>query len=108
MSNWAHLKNNMVVMLENGKDISTELIGGWRALAGDTRPSGSSIMATTGLKIAYVITGNEQVKALYNKWVDILQYREFKDSDESFMGDDRINYDDTDHLLPDLYLIKLN
>jgi hypothetical protein len=107
MSNWAHLKNNMVVMLENGKDISTELIGGWRALAGDTRPSGSSIMATTGLKIAYMITGNEKVKELYDMWVGKLRYREFKDSEESFMGGARRNFDDTDHLLPDLYLLNL-
>ena len=107
MSNWAHLRNDMVVMLENGKDISTELIGGWRALDGVDRPSGSSIMATTGLKIAYEITGNKQVEALYNKWVDILQYREYCNSDESFMGDERVNYDDTDHLLPDLYLLNL-
>lgn len=107
MSNWAHLKNNMNVMLENGVDISTELIGGWRALDGNTKPSGSSIMATTGLKIAYMITGNKKVKELYDKWVGILQYKEFKDSDESFMGDERNNYDDTDHLLPDLYLLNL-
>lgn len=107
MSEWAHLKNNMVVMLENGEDISTELIGGWRALDGDTRPSGSSIMATTGLKIAYMITGNNRVKELYDKWVDVLQYRKYKDSKESFMGEERVNYDDTDHLLPDLYLLNL-
>ena len=107
MSNWAHLNNNMNVMLEKGEDVSTELIGGWRALDGDTRPSGSSIMATTGLKIAYLITGNKKVKELYDKWVGILQYREFKDSEESFMGDARKNYDDTDHLLPDLYLLNL-
>jgi hypothetical protein len=107
MSNWAHLKNNMIVMLENGEDISTELIGGWRALDGDTRPSGSSIMATTGLKIAYMITGNEKVEELYNKWVGVLQYREYKDSKESFMGEERGNYDDTDHILPDLYLLNL-
>lgn len=107
MSDWAHLKNNMVVMLENGEDISTELIGGWRALDGTDRPSGSSIMATTGLKIAYMITGNKKVKDLYDKWVNILQYRKFKDSEESFMGDERVNYDDTDHLLPDLYLLNL-
>ncbi|MBT3383315.1 MAG: hypothetical protein HN778_14955 [Prolixibacteraceae bacterium] len=107
MSNWAHLKNNMNVMLENGEDISTELIGGWRALDGDSRPSGSSIMATTGLKIAYLITGNKKVKELYDKWVEILQYREFKDSEENFMGEERENYDDTDHLLPDLYLLNI-
>lgn len=107
MSNWAHLKNNMIVMLEDGESISTELIGGWRGLRGSTRPSGSSIMATTGLKIAHMITGNEKVKALYDKWVDQLQYRAFKDSEESFMGEARRNYDDTDHLLPDLYLLNL-
>ncbi len=107
MSNWAHLKNNMNVMLENGEDISTELIGGWRALDGVTGPSGGSIMATTGLKIAYMITGNKEVKKLYDKWVSILKYREYKDSEESFMGEARKNYDDTDHLLPDLYLLNL-
>ncbi|MCG8521500.1 MAG: hypothetical protein MI744_04750, partial [Pseudomonadales bacterium] len=41
------------------------------------------------------------------KWVDVLQYRDFKDSEESFMGDERVNYDDTDHLLPDLYLLNI-
>jgi photosystem II stability/assembly factor-like uncharacterized protein len=107
MSNWAHLKNDMNVMLENGENISTELIGGWRALDGTTRPSGSSIMATTGLKIACLITGNKEVKALYDKWVELLQYKKFKDSDESFMGDERVNYDDTDHILPDLSLLNL-
>jgi len=107
MSNWAHLNNNMVVMLENGENISTELIGGWRALDGVANPSGSSIMATTGLKIAYLITGNKKVKELYDKWVDVLQYRKFKDSDVSFMGKERVNYDDTDHILPDLYLLNL-
>lgn len=107
MSNWAHLNNNMIVMLENGENISTELIGGWRALDGVANPSGSSIMATTGLKIAHFITSNKKVKALYDKWVDVLQYRKFKDSDVSFMGRERLNYDDTDHLLPDLYLLNL-
>jgi photosystem II stability/assembly factor-like uncharacterized protein len=64
-------------------------------------------MATTGLKIAYEITGNKQVEALYNQWVEKLRYRAYKDSDQSFMGEERVNYDDTDHLLPDLYLLNL-
>ena len=43
----------------------------------------------------------------FDKWVDKLQYREFKDSEESLMGGARRNYDDTDHPLPDLYLLNL-
>ena len=107
MSNWAHLKNDMVVMHVDGKRISTELIGGWRGMGGNTSPSGGSLMATTGLKISYLITGNEKVKKLYDKWVDVLGYRKFKDSEQSIMGQPRSNYDDTDHLLPDLYLLNL-
>ena len=107
MSDWAHLKNNMVVMLEDGQRISTELIGGWRGLGGNTQPSGGSLLATTGLKIAYLITGNKRVKQLYDKWVDVLGYRKFKDSDQSIMGPPRGNYDDSDHLLADLYLLNL-
>ncbi|MDP6040333.1 MAG: hypothetical protein QGG64_17405, partial [Candidatus Latescibacteria bacterium] len=44
MSFWAHLRNNMVAMHADGERISTELIGGWRAMAGDDRPSGGSVM----------------------------------------------------------------
>jgi len=107
MSEWAHLKKNMTVMLEDGRRISTELIGGWRGLGGDQRPSAGSLLATTGLKISYLITGNKKVKQLYDHWVDALGYRQFKDSDESIMGPPRDNYDDTDHLLADLYLLNL-
>ncbi|MDA0745119.1 MAG: hypothetical protein O2954_01265, partial [bacterium] len=42
MSDWAHLKNNLIVKHLDGERISTELIGGWRGLEGDVRPSGGS------------------------------------------------------------------
>ncbi|NIA15787.1 MAG: hypothetical protein GWP08_17110, partial [Nitrospiraceae bacterium] len=58
MSNWAHLKNGMRVMHDDGKRESTVLIGGWRGMDGSEEPSGGSLMATTGLKIAHTITGN--------------------------------------------------
>lgn len=107
MSNWAHLKNNMVVMHADGERISTELIGGWRGMAGNDKPSGGSVMALTGLKISYLITGNEQVKTLYDTWVDRLGLRDSARNQESIMGPPRGNYDDTDHLLGDLYLLNI-
>jgi len=107
MSNWAHHNNNMVVMHTDNKRISTVLIGGWRGLGGSDRPSGGSVMATTGLKIAALITGNKKTAELYEYWVDKLGYRKFKDSKESIMGPPRGNWDDTDHLLGDLYLLNL-
>jgi hypothetical protein len=107
MSNWAHLKNNMVVMHVDGERISTELIGGWRSLGGDDKPSGGSVMALTGLKISYLITGNEQLKALYDTWVERLGLRDSARNQESIMGPPRGNYDDTDHLLGDLYLLNI-
>jgi len=118
MSNWAHLKDNnplapfgkgdnMVVMHADGERISTELIGGWRGMAGNDKPSGGSVMALTGLKISYLITGNEQVKALYDTWVDRLGLRDSARNQESIMGPPRGNYDDTDHLLGDLYLLNI-
>ena len=107
MSDWAHLKHNMVVMHVDGKTISTELIGGWRGLGGNTKPSDGSLLATTGLKIAYTITGNKKVEKLYKHWVDALGYRKYKDSPESIMGPERDNWDDTDHLLADLYLLNI-
>jgi len=107
MSNWAHLKNDMVVMHVDGERISTELIGGWRGMGGDDKPSGGSVMALTGLKISYLITGNEQVKALYDTWVDRLGLRDSARNQESIMGPPRGNYDDTDHLLGDLYLLNI-
>ena len=64
-------------------------------------------MATTGLKLAYEITGNKKVKALYDKWVDKLGYRDPKRTEKSIMGGPRSNYDDTDHLVGDLYLLNL-
>lgn len=107
MSQWAHLKNDMTVMHTDGKRVSTVLIGGWRGRGGSDRPSGGSLMATTGLKIAALITGNEETANLYDKWVKQLRYREFKDSETSIMGRERGNWDDTDHLLGDLYLLNL-
>jgi photosystem II stability/assembly factor-like uncharacterized protein len=83
------------------------LIGGWRGLGGADRPSGGSLMATTGLKIAALITGSEKTAELYNKWVEKLRYREFRNSETSIMGQARGNWDDTDHLLGDLYLLNL-
>jgi photosystem II stability/assembly factor-like uncharacterized protein len=107
MSNWAHLRNNMVVMHADGERISTELIGGWRGLGGNDRPSGGSVMALTGLKIAALVTGNQQVKALYDEWVEKLGLRDPARNQDSIMGPPRGNYDDTDHLLGDLYLLNL-
>ena len=107
MSNWAHLAHDMRVMLVDGKHESTVLIGGWRGLDGRTEPSGGSLMATTGLKIAYTITGNKEVEALYEKWVDALGYRDEARTSKSIMGPGRGNYDDTDHLLGDLYVLNL-
>jgi len=107
MSNWAHLANDMRVMHEDGKRESTVLIGGWRGMEGTEDPSGGSLMATTGLKIAAAIAGNEKVKALYEKWVDRLGYRDPERTSKSIMGPPRENYDDTDHLLGDLYLLNL-
>ena len=107
MSNWAHLKHDMVVRHTDGKRESTVLIGGWRGLDGDDRPSGGSLMATTGLKIAYEITKNPKLKKLYDKWVDRLGYRDPEMTQESIMGSPRGNYDDTDHLLGDLYVLLL-
>jgi len=107
MSNWAHLSHDMRVMHTDGVRESTVLIGGWRAMEGDKEPSGGSLMATTGLKIAALITGNKEVKALYDHWVDKLGYRDPKRTKKSIMGPTRGNYDDTDHLLPDLYLLNL-
>ena len=107
MSNWAHLRNNMVVMHADGERISTELIGGWRGLGGNDKPSGGSVMALTGLKIAALVTGNEQVKVLYDEWAEKLGLRDPARNQESIMGPPRGNYDDTDHLLGDLYLLNL-
>ena len=107
MSNWAHLANDMVVMHADGKRVSTVLIGGWGGLGGADRPSGGSVMATTGLKIASIITGNRKVKRLYEKWVDRLGYRDPVRTERSIMGRARGNYDDTDHLLGDLYLLNI-
>ncbi len=107
MSNWAHLEHGMRVMHVDGKRESTVLIGGWRALEGVDQPSGGSLMATTGLKIAGLITGNPKVKALYEEWVDRLGYRDPERTRKNIMGEPRENYDDTDHLLGDLYLLNL-
>jgi hypothetical protein len=106
MSDWAHLRKNMVVMHTDGECISTELIGGWRMLEGDQEPSGGSAMALAGLKIASAVTGNERVEALYQEWVDRLGLRDASRTKESIMGPPRGNYDDTDHLLGDLYLLS--
>ena len=107
MSNWAHHAHDMKIMHKEGEYESTVLIGGWRGLEGDDKPSGGSLMATTGLKIAYMITGNPNTKRLYNKWVDRLGYRDPAKTKESIMGPPRGNYDDTDHLLGDLYLLSV-
>ena len=107
MSDWAHLRNNLVVMHTDGERTSTELIGGWRMLEGDTKPSGGSVMALAGLKIASEITGNERAAALYQEWVDRLGLRDPSRTRDSIMGPARGNYDDTDHLLGDLYLLHL-
>jgi len=107
MSNWAHLRNNMVVMHADGKRVSTVLIGGWRGLEGDDKPSGGSVMAITGLKIASLVTGNSQVKGLYDEWVVKLGLLDPARNQKSIMGHSRGNYDDTDHLLADLYLLNI-
>jgi len=107
MSDWAHLRHDMVVMHLDEERISTELIGGWRALEGDDRPSGGSVMALAGLKIAHTIAGNAQVKALYDAWVERLGLRDPARNGASIMGPGRGNYDDTDHLLGDLYVLHL-
>jgi len=107
MSDWAHLRNNMVVMHADGKRVSTVLIGGWRGLEGDDKPSGGSVMALAGLKISATVTGNDQVKGLYDKWVERLGLRNPERNQGSIMGPPRGNYDDNDHLLGDLYLLNL-
>jgi hypothetical protein len=107
MSNWAHLKNNMVVMHVDGKRVSTVLIGGWRGLEGDDKPSGGSVMAIAGLKISSLVTGNIQVKKLHDEWVEKLGLLDPARNQKSIMGHSRGNYDDTDHLLADLYLLNI-
>ena len=107
MSNWAHLENNMAVMHVDGERISTELIGGWRALEGDDSPSGGSVMALTGLKVAALVVGNERVKTLYDEWVEKLGLKDPERNQKSIMGPARGNYDDTDHLLGNLYLLNI-
>jgi len=107
MSAWAHLKNNMVVMHADGDRISTELIGGWRGLEGNNKPSGGSVMALAGLKIASIVVGDDRVKALYDEWVEKLGLKDPERNQDSIMGSPRGNYDDTDHLLGDLYLLNL-
>ena len=107
MSNWAHLNNDLIVMHVDGKRISTELVGGWRGLEGDDSPSGGSLMMLTGLLLAYRITGNKKLEALYNAWVDRLGFRDPAKTQVSIMGAARTNYDDTDHLLGDLYLLNI-
>jgi photosystem II stability/assembly factor-like uncharacterized protein len=107
MSDWAHLKHDMLVMHTDGKRVSTVLIGGWRGLGGSDRPSGGSIMALTGLKIAHHIVGNPRTRSLYDEWVDRLGLLDPARNQASIMGGPRENYDDTDHLLGDLYLLNL-
>jgi|GEM_PF-1675526 len=106
MSQWAHLSHDMVVMHTDGQRESTVLIGGWRGLGGTDRPSSGSLMALTGLKVAYHITGNPQVAALYDRWVARLGLRDPEKTKASIMGKARENYDDTDHLVGDLYLLN--
>jgi hypothetical protein len=105
MSNWAHLKHDMVVKHLDGERISTELIGGWRETAGTDRPSGSSLMAIAGLKVASHITGNEAVTQLHDKWVEKLGFRDPARNQENIMGPSRGNYDDSDHLMGNLYFL---
>jgi hypothetical protein len=107
MSNWAHLRKDMRVMHDDGERESTVLIGGWRGMEGTDEPSGGSLMATTGLKVAAAITGNKKTADLYEYWVDHLGYRDPERTKESIMGPPRDNYDDTDHLLGDLYLLNI-
>jgi photosystem II stability/assembly factor-like uncharacterized protein len=107
MSAWAHHKHNMVVMHVDGKTESTVLIGGWRGLGGDDRPSGGSLMALTGLKISYLVTGNPKSKQLYDSWIEKLGLKNPAKTSGTIMGQPRSNYDDTDHLLGDLYLLNL-
>ncbi|MEO2046641.1 MAG: hypothetical protein ABGX16_08715 [Pirellulales bacterium] len=106
MSQWAHLSHDMVVMHTDGKRESTVLIGGWRGMGGTDRPSGGSLMALTGLKVAHHITGNPQVATLYDRWIERLGFRDEEKTKTSIMGKARDNYDDTDHLVGDLYLLN--
>jgi hypothetical protein len=107
ISNYIHLKNDMVVKHVDGQRISTVLIGGWGGMGGDIRPSGGSLMATTGLKIAAEILGDKKLHEKYAFWVEKLGYRKAANSKVSIMGRERANYDDTDHLLGDLYLLNI-
>lgn len=107
MSDWAHLAHDMRVMHLDEKHESTVLIGGWRGLDGRTEPSAGSLMATNGLKIAYTITGNKKVEALYEKWVDTLGYRNPERTARSIMLSGRGDYDDTYMLLGGLYVVSL-
>jgi hypothetical protein len=107
MSEWAHMKNDMVVMHVDGRRVSTVLIGGWRGMGGNDRPSGGSVMALTGLKIAHLVTGDQRAGDLYDHWVDELGMRDPAKTEQSIMGRPRSNYDDTDHLLGDLYLLNI-
>ena len=105
MSNWAHLRNNMVVKHLDDERISTELIGGWRETAGTDDPSGSSLMAIAGLKVASHITGNKEVKTLHNTWVERLGFKDPVRNQVDIMGPSRGNYDDSDHLAGNLYFL---
>lgn len=106
MSNWAHLRKDLVVSHDDGTRESTVLIGGWRGMEGDNAPSGGSLMALTGLKIAHLVTGNPRTKQLYDHWVERLGLRDPQRNQANIMGRPRSNYDDTDHLLGDLYLLN--
>jgi hypothetical protein len=107
MSDWAHIQGDMVVRHVDGQRESTVLIGGWRGMGGNDRPSGGSLMAMTGLKLAHEIVAHPKTKTLYEKWVDRLGFRDPEKTKKSIMGEARTNYDDTDHLLPDLYLLNM-
>jgi len=105
MSEAAHLTHDMTVRHLDEDRISTELIGGWRETAGTDKPSGSSLMAIAGLKVASHITGNVKVTELHDEWVERLGFRDPARNQEHIMGPARGNYDDSDHLMGNLYFL---
>ncbi|MFB3785571.1 MAG: WD40/YVTN/BNR-like repeat-containing protein [bacterium] len=107
MSNWIHIQHDMRVMFPDGQRESTVLIGGWGGLGGQDRPSDGSVYAICGLKVAYLITGNDKLKTLHDTWVERLGFLDPEKSKENIVGGERENFDDTDHLLGDLYLLHL-
>lgn len=105
MMNFAHKKNNMVLIREDGSVSAQQILSG----VPSGRPSTKGMMATNSLRWGYWITGDRWYKQKYDELVARYNYRNAgtvppDQWQVAGSGMETPDFDDTEHIMASLWL----